>query len=278
MKLFGLNYFPNPTSHSHSELVSESKIKSHTKRFFASAQNDRVHNKAAFTLAEVLITLGVIGVVAALTLPTLINNYQKKQAATRLKAAYSQLTQAIRMSTAENEEVSGWDCDSPNWFDRYLLNYMVGIKHQWKDLSAPDSIPYKQISGNRETGLAMLRPGFGGTEVYTLLNGVDIFFYSNRKFDTKGLKTSFIIDTNGTSTKPNQFGKDTFYFSLWEDGSLLPMGYKTTNECHVPGDFDREFLKKGTCLNYGCNKNGRGMWCAALLMKDGWQILSDYPW
>ena len=264
--------------HSHTEPVSESKIKSHTKRFFASAQNDRICNKAAFTLAEVLITLGVIGVVSALTLPTLINNYQKKQAATRLKAAYSQLTQAIRMSTAENEEVSGWDCDSPNWFDRYLLNYMVGIKHQWKDLSAPDSIPYKQISGNRETGLAMLRPGFGGTEVYTLLNGVDIFFYSNRKGHSKGHKTGLIIDTNGTSTKPNQFGKDAFFFQLWEDGSLLPAGTRSTVECTIPANPDREFYKAVGCLNYGCNKKARGMWCGALIMKDNWQILSDYPW
>ncbi len=33
---------------------------------------------SAFTLAEVLITLAIIGIVAALTIPTLISNYQKK--------------------------------------------------------------------------------------------------------------------------------------------------------------------------------------------------------
>lgn len=38
----------------------------------------------AFTLAEVLITLGIIGIVAAMTIPTLINNYQKKITVTRL--------------------------------------------------------------------------------------------------------------------------------------------------------------------------------------------------
>lgn len=41
--------------------------------------------KKAFTLAEVLITLGIIGVVAAMTLPTLVGEYQKKQTATQLK-------------------------------------------------------------------------------------------------------------------------------------------------------------------------------------------------
>ena len=297
--------------HSHTELVSESKIKSHTKRFFASAQNDgdnqtyrhtealaevsnkqnsnnrffasaqndRICNKAAFTLAEVLITLGIIGIISAITIPMLITKYQKQQTIIRLKGAYSQLNQALRRSTIDNEEVSGWDFSSPNWADKYLIPYLVGTKQHWKDLSASDSIPYKEVSGRRETGLALMRPGFGGTSIYTMLNGVDIFFYDHRpNATTSGWRTDIVVDINGVLTKPNQFGKDAFFFQLWEDGSLLPMGYKTTYECHVPGDFDREFLKKGTCLNYGCNKNGRGMWCAALLMKDGWQILSDYPW
>ena len=53
--------------------------------------------KKAFTLAEVLITLGIIGVVAALTIPTLVNNYRKKQFETGLKKEYSVLLQALDM-------------------------------------------------------------------------------------------------------------------------------------------------------------------------------------
>lgn len=45
--------------------------------------------KLAFTLAEVLITLGIIGVVAAMTIPTLMSNYRKKQLETQIKANYS---------------------------------------------------------------------------------------------------------------------------------------------------------------------------------------------
>ena len=48
-----------------------------------------------FTLAEVLITLGIIGVVAAMTIPMLIINYQKRLTLTRLKKTYSQLNQVI---------------------------------------------------------------------------------------------------------------------------------------------------------------------------------------
>ena len=53
------------------------------------------NKKFAFTLAEVLITLGIIGVVAAMTLPTLIQNYRKQQTTTQLKATYSILSQAF---------------------------------------------------------------------------------------------------------------------------------------------------------------------------------------
>ena len=46
--------------------------------------------KKGFTLAEVLITLGVIGVVAAMTIPTMITNYEKKQTAIEVKKAYTE--------------------------------------------------------------------------------------------------------------------------------------------------------------------------------------------
>lgn len=68
--------------------------------------NDRKAKHLAFTLAEVLITLGIIGVVAAMTIPTLISKTQKKEAVTRLKGAYSQIAQAIRMSEADNGDIS----------------------------------------------------------------------------------------------------------------------------------------------------------------------------
>lgn len=41
--------------------------------------------KKAFTMPEVLITLGIIGIVAAITLPALIGKYQKIQTINQLK-------------------------------------------------------------------------------------------------------------------------------------------------------------------------------------------------
>ena len=55
-------------------------------------------NYNAFTLAEVLITLGIIGIVAAMTLPALINNYRKTVTVNQLKVAYSIMAQALTMA------------------------------------------------------------------------------------------------------------------------------------------------------------------------------------
>src|SRR5574344_1226697 len=62
--------------------------------------------KCAFTLAEVLITLGIIGVVAALTIPTLINSYQEKATITALKKFYSVASQACLLAKVENGEIN----------------------------------------------------------------------------------------------------------------------------------------------------------------------------
>ena len=65
--------------------------------------------KVAFTLAEVLITLGIIGVVAAMTLPTLLANHRKNVAEARLTKFYSAINQAVLLSERENGEHKDWD-------------------------------------------------------------------------------------------------------------------------------------------------------------------------
>lgn len=57
--------------------------------------------KAAFTLAEVLITLGIIGIVAAMTLPSLIKNHEQRVLKTQFLKAYSTLSQALLKTTAD---------------------------------------------------------------------------------------------------------------------------------------------------------------------------------
>ena len=83
-------------------------------------------------LAEVLITLGIIGVVAAITLPILVQNYQKKVTVERLKQTYSILSQAIKMSEIDNGPVEEWDLNSTSphkeFGEKYFKPYLKNIK------------------------------------------------------------------------------------------------------------------------------------------------------
>ena len=73
-------------------------------------QNKSNYIFRAFTLAEVLITLAVIGVVAALTIPNLVQSYKKRVVETRLARFYSMINQALKMSEVDNgpKEYYGW--------------------------------------------------------------------------------------------------------------------------------------------------------------------------
>jgi len=64
--------------------------------------------KKAFTLAEVLITLGIIGVVAAMTMPVLMQNHKKQVTVARLKKAYNTISNAISLSEIDNGPMSDW--------------------------------------------------------------------------------------------------------------------------------------------------------------------------
>ncbi|MDE6137924.1 MAG: type II secretion system GspH family protein, partial [Candidatus Gastranaerophilales bacterium] len=82
--------------------------------------------KSGFTLAETLITLGIIGVVAALTIPGLITSYKKHVIASSLKRAVSSINQAIKQSEAENGEMETWNksLDQEEFINIYIRPYM----------------------------------------------------------------------------------------------------------------------------------------------------------
>lgn len=244
----------------------------------------KFRNIDGFTLVEVLITLLIIGVVAALTIPTLISNYNKRVTVTRLKSAYTQLIQAIELSENENDDISGWDFGKNDWFGVYLAPYMKCKKSVFKSISEQGAIPYLQVSGKREIDLALLRNN--SSIVYTLLNGEDLIVNNTDTFYSRGERASIIIDINGVHSSPNQFGHDTFYFYLDKKHGLVPMGQYSTSEYSPPneGHSDREWYKNPDPSNfdkmymYGCNKYSRGMFCAGLIMADKWEIRDDYPW
>ena len=64
--------------------------------------------KKGFTLAEVLITLGIIGVVAALTIPMLIADSRKESTAANVKKFYNVINNAVQFAVADNGDASEW--------------------------------------------------------------------------------------------------------------------------------------------------------------------------
>ena len=89
--------------------------------------------KAAFTLAEVLITLAIIGLVAALTIPGVIQGYRKKVVETKLVNFYSTINNAIALSEIDNGKVDTWDTipdtnqTREEWIRKYLLPYLKNV-------------------------------------------------------------------------------------------------------------------------------------------------------
>ena len=237
--------------------------------------------KKGFTLAEVLITLGIIGIVAALTIPTLIQNYQKKETATRLTQTYSILSQAVRMAQVEYGDISTWgyqnDKDtSHNFADTYKMASVIAEKY---------FLPYIKIAKNYGTTTPE-KAGFVSDyntkdgRVYKvtvqylveLINGVVLMFYYNGNINSDGTafklsNPTIFVDLNGKSG-PNTQGIDFFAFVL--DSSQ--------NKLVAFGDgYSRDALK-----NY-CKKDSSlalydNLRCTELIKIDNWKIADDYPW
>ena len=182
---------------------------------------------AAFTLAEVLITLGIIGIVAALTLPSLISNHKKKVYVNQLKKATNTTTNGIKLILAD----SGVDAISNTPFYSLLLNALDNgdlsdlntMAKRYFNLGqdiayVPDSSRnYAAIAAPAEhTGSGGNQPQ-GNCILFSTTDGAELMF-------TKGLYYDAIllvyVDVNGYKKRPNVIGLDFFALSIKEDGSI----------------------------------------------------------
>ncbi len=218
--------------------------------------------RAAFTLAEVLITLGIIGVVAALTMPALIANYQKQVTVAGLKKTYSQLAQAVKLSESENGEIEYWDLTlaSDVFVEKYIVPFLKSIgKTSGREINT--LINYKYLNGQTITEFSA---NGTDTSVRKLADGSIIFVDSWTPDD--GSYRTIMVDINGYK-RPNVLGKDLFSFWINKANGLSPSGSCIGDECLQP-------------TLHMCNKNADkgGYACAKVIVQDGWQITKNYPW
>ncbi len=222
--------------------------------------------KRGFTLAEVLITLGIIGVVAAMTLPTLITNYQKRATVAKLKRAYSVIKQAYLMSydqVGDPAADEAFAMGADNYFKTYWAPYIKGtVCKNYQECGYSSNTPWLESSGSKVT------TGAVNPEARTTFYTNDGFLYVVFIFEygSKGhyASTYVICDING-GKGPNQLGKDVFYFQRLADEKGNDMQFYGYNNSDAN-------------INKSCSTKGSGHFCAEKIRRDGWKILKDYPW
>ena len=185
--------------------------------------------KKSFTLAEVLITLAVIGIVASLTIPIVIRNYQERQTVTSLKKFYSDINQAFQMATVHKGKIENAGItDSTElfeYFKPYLkISKICGTKgnsdcfYKGEYTTLNPSVPWswKNFTPNEKTNYYKV----------VMSNGVSVWFSGDSvNCGTKLGKKPYDavcgaigVDLNGVK-KPNRLGVDTFYFRVTKYGN-----------------------------------------------------------
>lgn len=187
-----------------------------------------------FTLAEVLVTLGIIGIVAAMTLPTIIQKQQEKITVTKVKEAYSIISQAyFRASEDKGGDISTWDCARDTTiaggacvvdeFKKFLS--IIKDRENSPTANIPYSLNLKQNTAYYHKNLYSI----------TLSNGFILKFhnaYSGCKTyenwnvpEIEKFACSIFVDINGEK-QPNALGRDTFVFKLHKN-TVSPAGNAT---------------------------------------------------
>ena len=221
-----------------------------------------------FTLAEVLITLGIIGIVAAMTMPALVGKYKKVQTVAQLKKVYSSLLQSVEFSKSQYGDIKNWDwnLEAADFYKKYLGKYLKTTA----------------VCEDTDTSIC-----WGGNKTKTL-NG-SYFTGDNKQISFKLADGTIIrlekqndlhihlwVDINGQK-EPNTFGRDIFVLTMVgdafkDDYQIIPraglymFGHGLTRE------------EVRTTNSQACTKTKRGTTCGELILMDGWEIKDDYPW
>lgn len=214
----------------HAEFVSASNVtetlphggqahKAHTSpvRFVKRVQGDKILKKAfAFTLAETLIVMGIIGVVAALTIPNLNSSTADKEKVAKVKKIYSNLNDALGRAQVVYGPVEEWkQLDSTAVaqtarFGERLTEFMKVSKNCKMEVNKGclSSAKVKSIGAVEDKNYD------GDNSVYKFItaDGTSIYFTSNGAF----------VDIDGPIKGSTQYGKDIFLFQL-ADNDFVPM-------------------------------------------------------
>ena len=192
----------------------------------------------AFTLAEVLITLGIIGVVAALTLPSIINKFQMKTFEVAFKKEYSVLNNAINLLQLEesidkcylkiglcpteshpNNTCYISECSDCSALKQGLINKLKLTQISMSGISYP-----KREQVLKDGGVTINDTySYDSAQVYSsafLLSDGAILMFAQNSYEKSAYNVYFIIDVNGKKG-PNKWGYDVFFLTLVQKNGKL---------------------------------------------------------
>jgi prepilin-type N-terminal cleavage/methylation domain-containing protein len=194
--------------------------------------------KKGFTLAEVLITLGIIGIVAALTIPGLIADYQEKANIVKLKKIYSMFQQAYAL--AEIDQEGGYDkwnlnCQMSDACMQRLVDIFYKPYFKISKICKGTLTGCYVTSGKKVDGTAQGISVPSWYQVIVLIDGTVIYGDPNTQYNcnSRGIQEVpcawALVDVNG-SQKPNRDGVDRFQLEINQNG-IRPLGVQgqTTN-------------------------------------------------
>ena len=229
----------------------------------------------AFTLAEVLITLTIIGVIAAITIPTLMQNYKKHEVEVKVKEAYSIISNAIKMAEAEHGKIadlmpSDMSTATTDWVDNYFKPYLKVEKDGYacSNHLNPITVPYRSPKKSND-----LSSTVSGTD-YDICNTRHLFLNNGFVFSVgapygyvlgNGTVATIVVNIDGFYKGKNQLGNDIFAFAYNKDGNI----YGAVIENYMYS-FTTPSNVKSNCLSGGYT-------CAQYIMQNGWKIPDDYP-
>lgn len=231
--------------------------------------------KHGFTLAEVLVTLGIIGVVAALTTPALIQNVGNAKIAPRLQKAKATFETASEMMLNEhNSNTMLGVADNTLDLGNELSNYMK-ITHD-SSVQNPEN-NYKTYEGNPiGEGVNNTQPigekfdSDEGMIYYINVTGKQspLEYEDTPNNQYIGVVT---VDINGLQT-PNVIGKDTFLFALYNDGTLRPYGSKSALR-HVHDGLHSDWSNSSNATACSEDKVMGGWGCTGSIFDNGMKVI-----
>ena len=223
-----------------------------------------------FTLAEVLVTLGIIGVVAAMTMPTLVENHQKKVYIVQLQKVYTELAQAAKRVLTDNNAVSlaetRFSLNNENAPEYFLKNYFNLVNDCGHEPTPCFADSYDTLNS---TGFDMPFVLTENSYCGTLASGAAICVRTGVSSDEADVLhgghhgvSEIYVDTNGAKG-PNILARDLFLINIYSDGIV--------GDAHTPLSGDTIEERFEACKDNGWQYGGG---CLGKIIQDGWVM--DY--